>query len=51
MAAKIGAQFGVRWTAPDYLREVHKALGADLTQLMEAGHQFSAIKMPRELLS
>jgi peroxiredoxin len=28
----IGAQFGVRWTAPDDLREVHKALGADLTQ-------------------
>jgi peroxiredoxin len=29
---EIGAQFGVRWTAPDYLREVHRALGADLTQ-------------------
>jgi peroxiredoxin len=29
---EIGARFGVRWTAPDYLREVHKAVGADLTQ-------------------
>ena len=28
----IAAQFGVRWTLPDYLREVHKMLGADLTQ-------------------
>lgn len=28
----IGARFGVRWTAPDYLREVHKTLGADLPQ-------------------
>jgi peroxiredoxin len=28
----IAAQFGVRWTLPDYLREVQKALGADLTQ-------------------
>lgn len=28
----IGARFGVRWTLPHYLREVHKALGADLTQ-------------------
>ena len=27
----VGAQFGVRWTLPDDLREVHKALGADLT--------------------
>ena len=25
---EIAAQFGVRWTLPDYLREVHKALGA-----------------------
>jgi peroxiredoxin len=31
-AGKIAAQFGVRWTLPDYLREVHKMLGADLTQ-------------------
>ena len=29
---EVAAQFGVRWTLPDYLREVHKALGADLTQ-------------------
>jgi len=29
---EVGARFGVRWTAPDYLREVHKAVGADLTQ-------------------
>jgi peroxiredoxin len=29
---KIAAQFGVRWTLPDYLREVQKLLGADLTQ-------------------
>ena len=28
----IAARFGVRWTLPDYLREVHKMLGADLTQ-------------------
>jgi peroxiredoxin len=28
----IAAKFGVRWTLPDYLREVQKALGADLTQ-------------------
>ncbi|HUC19428.1 MAG TPA: peroxiredoxin-like family protein [Acetobacteraceae bacterium] len=29
---EVGAQFGVRWTLPEYLREIHKALGADLTQ-------------------
>ena len=29
---EIAARFGVRWTLPDYLREVQKALGADLTQ-------------------
>ena len=29
---EIAAQFGVRWTLPNYLREVQKALGADLTQ-------------------
>ena len=29
---EIAAQFGVRWTLPNYLREVHKMLGADLTQ-------------------
>lgn len=27
-----GARFGVRWTVPPYLREIHQALGADLTQ-------------------
>ena len=29
---EIAAQFGVRWTLPDDLREVYKALGADLAQ-------------------
>jgi len=29
---KVGAEFRVRWTAPEYLRETHKALGADLTR-------------------
>ena len=29
---EVGAKFLVRWTAPEYLREVHRALGADLTQ-------------------
>lgn len=29
---EIAARFGVRWTLPAYLREVQKALGADLTQ-------------------
>jgi peroxiredoxin len=29
---EVAAQFGVRWTLPSYLREVQKALGADLTQ-------------------
>jgi peroxiredoxin len=29
---KVAAQFGVRWTLPEYLREVQTALGADLTQ-------------------
>ena len=31
-AGEIAAQFGVRWTLPDYLREVQTALGADLTK-------------------
>lgn len=31
------AQFGVRWTVPGYLREVHKALGADLAQFNGEG--------------
>lgn len=29
---EIAARFGLRWTLPDYLREIQKALGADLTQ-------------------
>ncbi len=29
---EVGAKFGVRWTAPEYLRQIHKQLGADLTQ-------------------
>lgn len=29
---EIAAQFGLRWTLPDDLRDVHKALGADLAQ-------------------
>ena len=29
---EIAAQFGVRWTLPDYLRVAHKTLGADLPQ-------------------
>jgi peroxiredoxin len=29
---EIAGQFGVRWTLPDYLREVQKGLGADLAQ-------------------
>jgi peroxiredoxin len=28
----VAAQFGVRWTLPDDLREIHKRVGADLTQ-------------------
>ena len=34
---EVGAQFGVRWTVPNYLREIHKALGADLTQIQRRG--------------
>jgi peroxiredoxin len=29
---EIAAQFGVRWTLPDDLREVYKVFGADLAQ-------------------
>ena len=29
---EIAAQFGVRWTLPDYLRVAHKTLGAELPQ-------------------
>lgn len=28
----IAAQFGLRWTLPDYLRVAHRTLGADLPQ-------------------
>lgn len=28
----VAAQFGLRWNVPDYLQEIHKRLGADLTQ-------------------
>ena len=28
----VAAQFGIRWTAPEYLRQIHRQLGADLTQ-------------------
>jgi peroxiredoxin len=41
---EVGAQFGVRWTAPEYLREVHKALGADLTQFN--GEESWTLPMP-----
>ena len=34
---EIAAQFGVRWTLPDYLHEVQTALGADLTQFNGEG--------------
>jgi peroxiredoxin len=32
---EIAARFGLRWTLPDYLRVVQKALGADLSRAME----------------
>jgi peroxiredoxin len=41
---EIAAQFGVRWALPHYLREVHKALGADLTQLN--GEESWTLPMP-----
>jgi hypothetical protein len=28
----VAVRFGVRWTAPDFLREIHRQLGADLAQ-------------------
>jgi peroxiredoxin len=28
----VAEEFGIRWTLPEYLREVHRALGADLVQ-------------------
>lgn len=40
----VGAQFGIRWTLPDYLREIHKALGADLTQFN--GEESWTLPMP-----
>jgi peroxiredoxin len=30
-AGELAAQFGVRWTLPEYLRDTHKPLGADLS--------------------
>jgi peroxiredoxin len=30
---EVGAWFGLRWTAPEYLRDVHRKVGADLTQI------------------
>jgi peroxiredoxin len=41
---QIAAQFGVRWTLPDYLREVYKALGADLPQFN--GEESWTLPMP-----
>jgi peroxiredoxin len=40
----VGARFGVRWTLPEYLREVHKALGADLPQFN--GEESWTLPMP-----
>lgn len=28
----VAAQFGIRWTTPEYLRPIHRQVGADLTQ-------------------
>ena len=41
---EVGAQFGVRWTAPEYLREVHRALGADLARFN--GEESWTLPMP-----
>ena len=32
LGGEIGAAFGVRWTLPEYLREIQRALGADVAQ-------------------
>ena len=34
---EVSAQFGVRWTVPGYLRDIHKQLGADLTPVQRQG--------------
>jgi len=39
-----GALFGVRWTAPDYLRQVQEQLGADLTRFN--GEESWTLPMP-----
>lgn len=41
---EVGAQFGVRWTLPEYLRQVQKALGADVTQFN--GEESWTLPMP-----
>jgi len=41
---EVGARFGVRWTAPEYLREVQRALGADLAQF--DGEESWTLPMP-----
>lgn len=40
----VAVQFGVRWTTPDYLREIHRQLGADLTQFN--GEESWTLPMP-----
>ncbi|HEY1926215.1 MAG TPA: peroxiredoxin-like family protein [Caulobacteraceae bacterium] len=32
LGGEVGAAFGVRWTLPEYLREIQRALGADVAQ-------------------
>jgi peroxiredoxin len=44
LGGEVGARFGVRWTLPDDLREVHKALGADLVQFN--GEESWTLPMP-----
>ncbi len=41
---ELAAAFGVRWTIPDYLRPVHKAVGADVTRFN--GDQSWTLPMP-----
>lgn len=40
----VAAQFGVRWTTPNYIREIHRQLGADLTQFN--GEESWTLPMP-----
>ncbi len=40
----VGALFGVRWTTPEYMREIHKQVGADLTQFN--GEESWTLPMP-----